>query len=224
MSTKRTDTTYATLRRRIMSGHYAPGEHLREEHIGQELGVSRTPVRGALQRLEADRLVTMEPRGAIVARWTAWDVAEVFDLRLLLEPHAAGLAAKKAEPHHIAKMDALNAEMMDLAKTKSEQKLARIEAINNAFHHLILEAAGSGRLKALASTFVDTPMMLGSFYFYDPAEIIESVQHHIVMTDAIRRGDADLARRAMEFHLRVAIVRFEKQRVAVRSETVENPK
>lgn len=214
MSTKRTDQTYATLRRRIMSGHYAPGEHLREEHIGQELGVSRTPVRGALQRLEADRLVIMEPRGAIVARWTAWDVAEVSGLRILLEPYAASLAAKNAEPHHIAEMDALNAEMMELAKAKSEHKLARIEAVNNAFHHLILEAAGSGRLKGLAGPFVDTPMMLGSFYFYDQAEIIESVQHHTVITDAIRRGDADFARRAMEYHLRIAIVRFEKQRVA----------
>lgn len=214
MSSKRSDQTYVTLRRRIMSGHYAPGEHLREEHIGQELGVSRTPVRNALQRLEADQLITMEPRGAIVARWTDWDVTEVFDLRILLEPHAAALAAKRAEPQHLEQMEALNAEMMELARTRSEQKLARIEAINNAFHHLILEAAGSGRLKALASTFVDTPVMLGSFYFYDPAEIAESAQHHIVITDAIRRGDADFARRAMGYHLEVSRARFERQRVA----------
>lgn len=218
MSTKRTDKTYAQLRRRIMSGHYAPGEHLREEHIAQEFGVSRTPVRAALQRLEADRLVAMESRGALVARWTDWDVAEIFDLRILLEPHAASLAARHAEPDHIAQMDALNAEMLDLAKVKSGQKLERIEAINNAFHHLVLEAAGSGRLKALAGPFVDTPVMIGSFYFYDPAEVADSAQHHVTITDAIRRGDADFARRAMGYHLEVSRARFDKQRVARRLE------
>lgn len=213
MTTRRTDKTYADLRRRIMSGRYMPGEHLREEHLAQELGVSRTPVRSALQRLEADQLVTMESRGAIVARWTEWDVAEIFDLRVLLEPYGAAQAAKRASLEDIARLDALNAEMTSLSKGRPDQHLQRIEAINNEFHHCILEAAGSGRLKALASGFVDTPVMIGSFYFYDPAEIVESAQHHVVITDAIRRRDATFAARAMEYHLSVTRIRFEKQRV-----------
>lgn len=214
MTSRRSDNTYAELRRRIMSGRYAPGEHLREEHVAQDLGVSRTPVRAALQRLEADQLVTVQSRGAVVARWTDWDVAELFDLRILLEPHAAALAARRAEPHHIAVMDALNAEMLELAEGRTDADLARIEEINNAFHHLVLEAAGSGRLKGLAGPFVDTPVMIGSFYFYDPADILESARHHIVIADAIRRGNPGFAGRAMGYHLEISRARFEKQRVA----------
>ena len=214
MAARHSDKIYAELRRRIMSGRYEAGAHLREEHVAQEFGVSRTPVRAAMQRLDADQLVTIASRGAIVARWTDWDVAEIFDLRMLLEPFAASMAAKRASEADIARMDALNAEMLSLVKAKGEPQLQRIEAINNAFHHLVLEAAGSGRLKGLASSFVDTPVMIGSFYFYSPAELAESAQHHMVIVDAIRRRDAEFATRAMEYHLKVSAARFEKQRVS----------
>lgn len=109
---KITDSLYAELRRRIMSGVYPPGARLREEHIAEEMQVSRTPVRAALQRLTDDGLLQAAARGAIVAGWTQWDVAEVFELRRLLEPHAAGLAAERATPEQIEALDRLNDEML----------------------------------------------------------------------------------------------------------------
>ena len=105
---KISDSLYAELRRRIMSGRYAPGERLREESVAHEMQVSRTPVRAALQRLVEDGLLVAAARGATVAGWTHWDIAEAFELRILLEPHAAGLAAERATPGQIDEMDALN--------------------------------------------------------------------------------------------------------------------
>ena len=208
------DTLYADLRRRLMSGFYAPGAKLREEHIAEEMQVSRTPVRVALQRLVDDGLLVAEARGATVAGWTPWDVAEVFELRMLLEPHAAGLAAEHATPDQVAELDTLNDEMFSLARSTDDDRVARIQAINNRFHHLIVEAASSGRLKSMLQNFIDTPIMIGSFYFYSEQDILDSVEHHRQVTQAIRARDRLFAQQAMAYHLRVSFSRFEMQRVA----------
>ncbi|RYX96998.1 MAG: GntR family transcriptional regulator [Comamonadaceae bacterium] len=208
------DTLYADLRRRLMSGFYAPGAKLREEHIAEEMQVSRTPVRVALQRLVDDGLLVAEARGATVAGWTPWDVAEVFELRMLLEPHAAGLAAENATPAQLQELDALNDEMHAVVLSSDEDKVARIQAINNRFHHLIVEAACSGRLKSMLQNFIDTPIMIGSFYFYSVPDMLNSVEHHRQVTEAIRNKDRAFAQQAMAYHLRVSLSRFEMQRVA----------
>ncbi|MBO9678599.1 MAG: GntR family transcriptional regulator [Acidovorax sp.] len=210
---KISDTLYADLRRRLMSGYYAPGAWLREEHIAEEMKVSRTPVRAALQRLVEDGLLVAAARGATVAQWTQWDVAEVFELRMLLEPHAAGLAAERATPEQVAEMEALNDEMEHWVKSRKDDRVARIQAVNNRFHHLLVEAARSGRLKALLQNYLDMPIMIGSFYFYSEQEMRESVEHHRQVTLAIRRRDRRFAEQAMAFHLRASFVRFEMQRV-----------
>ncbi len=211
---KISDTLYADLRRRLMSGYYAPGAWLREEHIAEEMNVSRTPVRAALQRLVEDGLLVAAARGATVAQWTQWDVAEVFELRMLLEPHAAGLAAERATPAQVEEMEALNAEMAQWAASRKDDRLARIQAVNNRFHHLLVEAAHSGRVKALLQNFLDMPIMIGSFYFYSEQEMLDSVEHHRQITLAIRRRDRRFAEQAMAYHLRASFVRFEMQRVA----------
>ncbi|KAB2896243.1 MAG: GntR family transcriptional regulator [Burkholderiaceae bacterium] len=210
---KISDTLYADLRRRLMSGYYAPGAWLREEHIAEEMKVSRTPVRAALQRLVEDGLLVAAARGATVAQWTQWDVAEVFELRMLLEPHAAGLAAERATPEQVAEMEALNDEMERWVKSRKDDRVARVQAVNNRFHHLLVEAARSGRLKALLQNYLDMPIMIGSFYFYSEQEMRESVEHHRQVTLAIRRRDRRFAEQAMAFHLRASFVRFEMQRV-----------
>lgn len=214
---KISDTLYADLRRRLMSGYYAPGAWLREEHIAEEMKVSRTPVRAALQRLVEDGLLVAAARGATVAQWTQWDVAEVFELRMLLEPHAAGLAAERATPEQVADMEALNDEMEHWVKSRKDDRVARIQAVNNRFHHLLVEAARSGRLKALLQNYLDMPIMIGSFYFYSEQEMRESVEHHRQVTLAIRRRDRRFAEQAMAFHLRASFVRFEMQRVGAES-------
>src|ERR1700748_672830 len=97
-----TDSTYASIRRAIMAGRAAPGTYLKEKHPAEIMGVSRTPVRAALQRLVGDQLLRSEAnRGVFVAEWTSRDIQEVFELRLLLEPYAAGLAALHATPAQI---------------------------------------------------------------------------------------------------------------------------
>lgn len=210
---KLSDSLYAELRRRIMSGRYAPGERLREESLAQEMQVSRTPVRAALQRLVDDGLLVAASRGATVAGWTQWDVVEAFELRILLEPHAAGLAAERATQEQMDAMDALNEEMHACAIAETDDRAARVQSVNNRFHHLLVEAAHSGRLKSLLQNFLDMPIMIGSFYFYSQQDMLDSVGQHRQVAAAIRRRDRQFAEQAMAFHLRASFLRFEMQRV-----------
>ena len=219
---KISDQIYAELRRRVMSGHYAPGARLREEQIAEEMQVSRTPVRAALQKLIDDKLLVVATRGAIVAGWTQWDVTEIFELRILLEPHAAGLAAERATPEQLAEMDALNDEMERWARSKADDRVARVQAANNRFHHLLVEAAHSGRLSTMLANFLDTPIMIGSFYLYSDADMLASVEHHRQVVHAIRARNRSFAEQAMAFHLSASSMRFERHRVSSKVDLTED--
>src|ERR1700754_2659197 len=106
------DLVYGELRRRLMAGAFLPGERLLEEHIAKELDVSRTPVRQAIERLEADGLVKRDGRrGTVVLGWLDRDINEAFELRLLLEPYAARAAAMRATPAQIDLLEELNQHM-----------------------------------------------------------------------------------------------------------------
>lgn len=210
---KVTDSLYAELRRRIMSGFYAPGQHLREKHISEEMQVSRTPVRAALEKLGADGLVSFGNRGAVVAGWTQWDITEIYELRLVLEPLAAGLAAIRATDEQVAELEALCEEMKRLARSSEPERIERIQENNNRFHHLLVDAAGSGRLRNTLQNFLDIPIMIGSFYFYSKEELQESASHHAQIVDAVKMRSRKFATEAMAFHLRASFMRFESQRV-----------
>lgn len=202
---KLTQHVYRTLRRRIVSGHLAPGAQVKEEHVAATLGVSRTPVRAALQRLIDDGLLTgHRGRGAFVAALTDRDIDEVFELRILLEGHAAGLAAVHATAQEIDALADATASMQRFASEKPIDFLGDLQFANNRFHRLILEAGGSPRLRAMASTLVDIPTVVGAFYVYDDADIRRSIQHHRDLLAAIQRRDRALAAEVMRVHLRIA--------------------
>ncbi|MCA3423086.1 MAG: GntR family transcriptional regulator [Roseomonas sp.] len=95
------EQAYLTLRRCLADGTYPPGAHLREEDLATQLGVSRTPIREALRRLDAEGWLRVVPnQGAFAAEWSLPEMIEIFDLRAMLESHAAEHAAKRPGPGH----------------------------------------------------------------------------------------------------------------------------
>lgn len=103
------------LRRRILSGQYSVGEKLQQELIADELGVSRSPVREALGQLEAEGLVVLTPqKGAQVAPLLASEIAELFELRAMLEPHLLTLAIPHLTEADLEAAEAVIAEMADI--------------------------------------------------------------------------------------------------------------
>ena len=118
----------------ILEGDLKPGERLRAEALAQRFGTSRTPIREALLQLEAQGLVEVEPnRGAVVRSFDRDDLLDLYQLRALLEPRAAALATPRISEQDIEALHAL---------CEAEDQIAA----NEAFHRIILEAAGSPRL------------------------------------------------------------------------------
>jgi hypothetical protein len=101
------EQAYLALRRCLADGTYPPGAHLREEDLATQLGVSRTPIRDALRRLDAEGWLRVVPnQGAFAAEWSLLEMVEIFDLRGMLEAHAAEHAAMAPNPHGIAALRA----------------------------------------------------------------------------------------------------------------------
>src|SRR5690606_28471228 len=128
---------------------------------------SRTPVRSAIERLINDGLVTRaERRGAVVLGWLERDITEAFELRLLLEPYAARSAALRANAQQIDELAEINASMLRAVQSADEDRVAQIQHYNNRFHHALLAAAQSARVRTLVESLLDLPIIIGSFYFY----------------------------------------------------------
>lgn len=216
------DTAYELLKQRVIGGTYAPAAQLKEEHLASELGISRTPIRAALKRLVDDGLASFDPgRGVRVAEWTEFDIEETYELRGLLEAHAAALAAERGGPDLADRLDALNDEM-DRAIRKGGTALPeRLQDINSRFHRVIVDASGSPRLRGMLAGVIDMPIVTRSHFISTLQDKLQSLQHHRDLAAAIRTGDADLARQAMLLHLRVAQSRFRRQRQALRAGQIQ---
>ncbi|MEJ8816145.1 GntR family transcriptional regulator [Variovorax ureilyticus] len=206
------DKAYEVLRQRLVGGQYAPGYQLKEEHVARELGLSRTPVRTALKRLVEDGLATdAAGQGIRVAEWSEWDVEETFQLRMLLEPYASFLAATRGG-EELARALRESNEAMAKGISQGREGIAQVQAANRDFHHALLEASGSPRLRAILETMIDMPIIKRSFYIYTPQELEQSLHHHRDLTLAVEAADGELARQVMQLHLRMSYHRFMRHR------------
>jgi DNA-binding GntR family transcriptional regulator len=211
------EKAYETLRQRLVGGHYKPGTQLKEEPLAREFGISRTPVRAALKRLVEDGLATANAgQGIHVAQWSEWDIEETFQLRMLLEPYAASLAAARGGQDMVAKLKESNAQMAaaiaGVGDADNGGAIARIQEANRNFHHTLLDYSGSPRLRTMLDTMIDMPIIVRSFYLYTAAELEQSLHHHQDLTLAAEARDGELARQVMQLHLRMSYHRFMRHR------------
>ena len=192
------------LRGLILTGEYGPEERLIEEQLAQRLGVSRTPVRQALTMLEAEGLVEIAPnRGATVCSFSIDDVWDIYDLRAVLEGHAARRATGRIEGGELERMRKLAREMEGLAGRfdDHEEEIRVLVALNQEFHGTIVEASRNRRLQRLINRTVEIPLMFKAFFWYTPHERAISNQYHRRILEALEKGDADRAEIIMREHV-----------------------
>jgi DNA-binding GntR family transcriptional regulator len=192
------------LRGLILTGEYGPEERLIEEQLAQRLGVSRTPVRQALTMLEAEGLVEIAPnRGATVCSFSIEDVWDIYDLRAVLEGHAARRATGRIEGGELERMRKLAREMEGLAGRfdDHEEEIRVLVALNQEFHGTIVEASRNRRLQRLINRTVEIPLMFKAFFWYTPHERAISNQYHRRILEALEKGDADRAEIIMREHV-----------------------
>jgi DNA-binding GntR family transcriptional regulator len=194
---------YATLKASILEGHFPFGSRLKEEELSLELGVSRTPIREALRQLQADGLVRSAPnRGAYVAGWSEQDLIEIYELRAMLEGHAARRATGRITLETGALLERLCEKMEGLDLTDhSEAAARRLTEWNAQFHQGIVDASANRRLKRLLTQVVEFPLVYRTFYWYTDEQLLRSFRSHRELLAACRAGDADWAEAIMRSHI-----------------------
>ncbi len=199
------ELAYRSIRDQILSGEQAGGEWLRESDLAAEIGVSRTPVREALRRLEADGLVRHERnRGAQVQSWAFKDLENVYAIRSRLEPWGSALAATSGQAD-LGELKGL-ADEMDRVAAAEELDVDLLTKLNAQFHDAILIASGNVRLRSLLTTLVQVPFVWRTFAHYTPDELGRSLAHHHELIDALRAQDATWAESVMRAHIHSAWV------------------
>ena len=199
------DKAYDAVRSGIIAGRYLAGARLTEQEIATTVGVSRTPVREALRRLDAEGLVEFTPNlGAIVTVWSEADSDEVFDLRAMLESYSARRATERATPQQIA-------ELRELAETQHRESvergsghLERIADLNSRFHRRLQEAAASARLSRALAALIEAPLMMRTFQMYTPEDLERSALHHLEIVRALEARDPEWAASVMLSHVHAA--------------------
>lgn len=195
------DAAYQRLMAALAEGTYRPGDRLREEEVARSLTLSRTPVREALRRMEADGIVEHRPRiGAVIRQLSQTEVVELYEMRLVLERTAAEMAAKHGTVPEFDAMEDLNAEI-----AKERHNLARAAAINQALHRNMYLAGRNRFLLESARALNNALMLLGPTTFTDEARIDVVCSQHKLLIDALRKGDAAAAGAAAETHLMTSL-------------------
>lgn len=196
------EQAYNAIRADIVSGRLGAGARVTAGPIAGRLGISRTPVREALRRLDAEGIVVLEAnRGAHVkaAKWA--EIEEIFNLRVLLEGYAAELGAQHLTLEAIERLATLNDEMRFLAKHKEGEYLLNIRERNAEFHKIIIEGSGNSRLSALIGTIVESHLILWTYQNYNQEDLARSMESHGELVDALRNRDGAWASSVMRSHL-----------------------
>lgn len=219
---------YDHLQRKLLSGELHAGSLVSEQSLAAEIGMSRTPVREAIRTLEQEGVLEQVPRyGTRVRKLERRDLIELYELREAVEPFAVAKAAVSALPEDILSLRSLCDEIGKLARELTKSKLPSLDAsqmlrllsADLGFHLMLLRAAGNHRMMKIVS---DSRLLTGIFGTQRQAHtrsVLEQThREHQTILDAVEKGDAKAASRAMAEHIRAskqqALAAYDQERAA----------
>jgi DNA-binding GntR family transcriptional regulator len=202
------DQTYFQLRKAILSGPMRPGTVLVQEQLAEQLGISRTPVRDALDRLANEGLVVRSPGGRIhVAPFSLEELHEKYAVRQALETLALRLAAPNLPGPPMLKLKALLEEMRQAI---SENQTQRVIQAGAAFHETIFIACGNTYLRQLLTTLSESIRRYRHTAIDMPGRASETLREHEQVVEHLSAGNISAAERAMEEHIARSQQRLER--------------
>ena len=188
-----------TLRDAIRKGILEPGERLMEVQLAEELGISRTPVREAIRKLEQEGYVIMMPRrGTYVSDISTNDVKEIFEIRSALESLATGLAARRIEPDELETLQNL---LMEIEGYIAKNDMEKIVETDIKFHGLLYQVSRNERLVNIINNLKEQLARFRTLSMSYPGRLQETLEEHSEMVEAIANGDVSAAREAAEHHM-----------------------
>lgn len=196
---KVTDWVYEELKNAVLELRLPPGHALREAALAQQLGVSKTPIREALSRLEQDGLAEMTSfKGAVVTGYSRRDLLEIYELRELLENSAARSAAVSISP---AALDRLTQICRESRELRQGGDPARLAALITEFDTVLFDQVQNSRIRALIENLRAHLTRIGQLTAGIPGRVQTSVVEHEKIVEAIAAHDPDLAEQRMRDHI-----------------------
>jgi DNA-binding GntR family transcriptional regulator len=203
------DRAYADLRDRIVTLRIPPGAPIDEDVLGAELGIGRTPVREAIKRLALENLVAVFPRrGTFASEINITDLADISDVRMQLEGHAAYRAAQRITPAQRAELNELQAE---LDQSQGSDDIAALMALDTRVHRFIHRAAGNPYLEESLGRYFNLSLRIWYLVLDRLPHLFARVHEHGDLLRAIADGDAEGARAIIAEHIEI----FEREIRAV---------
>jgi DNA-binding GntR family transcriptional regulator len=188
-----------TLREAIVSGTLKPGERLMEIQLAEELGVSRTPVREAIRKLELEGFVVMIPRrGTYVADLSIKDVNEVFEIRTALDILAAGLAVERITEEELEQLERV---LVEIGEYIEQNDIEKIVAADSRYHDILYRASRNDRLVGIINNLREQFTRFRSISMAYPGRIKNTVEEHRQLVEAIAQRDIALAQRLAREHM-----------------------
>jgi DNA-binding GntR family transcriptional regulator len=193
------DRAYADLRDRIVTLQIAPGAPIDEDRLGTELGIGRTPVREAIKRLSLESLVTVFPRrGTFASEINITDLADISDVRIQLEGHAAYRAAQRITDVQRERLEELLEELTD---SQGSREVEALMALDARVHRLVHQCAGNAYLEETLGRYINLSLRIWHLVLDRLPHLFARVHEHEELLRAIAAGQAERARQIMAEHI-----------------------
>ncbi|MDQ0285317.1 DNA-binding GntR family transcriptional regulator [Desulfofundulus luciae] len=192
------ELVFESLREAIIQGRLKPGERLMEIQLAEEMGVSRTPVREAIRKLELEGFVVMVPRkGAYVAGISVKDIVDVFEVRAALEALAAGLAAERITEEELEELERALVKTYEV----SSHDLEALVETDTRFHELIYKASRNERLVQIITNLADQIQRFRATSLAQPGRTKHALEEHKQIVEAISERNVELAQILAREHI-----------------------
>ena len=193
------DVVFNTLRKAILTGQLKPGERLMEVHLANKLGVSRTPIREAIRKLELEGLVIMIPRrGAEVAQITEKSLKDVLEVRRALDVLCIELACERITEEEIEELQMACAEFEQATKGKDTSVIAKADV---KLHDIIVRATGNQRLQQLVNNLAEQMYRYRFVYIKDDSQHTKLIAEHKEILESILERNKERAASAARIHI-----------------------
>ena len=187
------------IRQAITDGTFSPGERLMEILLADEMGVSRTPVREAIRKLELEGFVVMIPRrGTYVADISIKDINDIYEIRTSLDVLAASLAAERINEEELARLQEL---LLEIEKYIPSMNMEKIVELDTAFHDLLYTASRNERLRTIIANLREQLTGIRGRSMSYPGRMDQTMEEHRALVEAIAARDIDAAQKAARVHI-----------------------
>lgn len=193
------EIVYEELKMQILTGKITPGMRMMEVELAESMGVSRTPIREAIKKLEQEGLVTIEPRkGAYASQISVKDMVDILEVRQDMEGLAAHMAAYRMTPKQMKELESIS---IGYNKAVEEGNMADMIKYDTDFHNLIVESCNNGILTMMINQLQEL-LLRFRYVYYDNIKRAEKMpSEHSMIMEAIKDGRSDAARASAEMHI-----------------------